>query len=207
MFPIAHPSVRLLLWATAVLALQRIPPVVLFAVLLIAAAGGGDVLRRRWWRLAYRSRWLLGVLALTFLCSTPGEALIAGYWPTWEGLQAGAAQCLRIVAVLGAVAWLLATTPVERLVAGIYGIALWARRGQPSRGHADRAAVRLALVLRYAEESREAHWRDLLRPLEPATLDPVTIDLPPLARADRVWLGMTLLALLVMATFALWGGA
>jgi energy-coupling factor transporter transmembrane protein EcfT len=169
----------------------------------------GQVVRARWSALVWRSRWLLLVLALTYLLSTPGEAIRAGYWPTWEGLHNGVEQGGRLVAVLGAVAWLLATTPVSRLVAGIYGLGLAVRGRRRAvgaagpAGRAERAAVRLALVLRYAETAKASDWRALLQPAADFTGEPVVIDLPAMTGRDWGLAGVALLLVVV----AWWGGA
>lgn len=199
-----HPSLRLLLWAAGVLLLQRLGASGLALLLVLGYALAGDGVRSRWARLVWRSRWLLLVLGLTYLLSTPGEAVVAGYWPTWEGLQTGLEQAGRIVAVLGAVGWLLATTPVERLVAGIYGLALALRGRRQGAGRAERAAVRLALVLRYAENARASDWRLLLQDPVDVRLDPVSIDLPALSGRD--W-SLALLALVLALAFVWWSGA
>lgn len=199
-----HPSLRLLLWATVVLLLQRLGAPGLALLLVLAYVLAGDRVRGRWSRLVWRSRWLLLVLALTYLLSTPGEAVVAGYWPTWEGLLAGLEQAGRIVAVLGAVGWLLATTPVERLVAGIYGLAVLLRGRRAGLGRAERAAVRLALVLRYAENARASDWRMFLQEPVDVRLEPVSIDLPALRGRD--W-SLALLALVLAVAFVWWSGA
>lgn len=199
-----HPSLRLLLWAAVVLLLQRLGGSGLALLLVLAYVLAGASVRNRWSRLVWRSRWLLLVLALTYVLSTPGEAVVAGYWPTWEGLLAGLEQAGRIVAVLGAVGWLLATTPVERLVAGIYGLALALRGRRAGQGRAERAAVRLALVLRYAENARGSDWRLLLRDPVDSRLEPVVIDLPALRGRD--W-SLALLALGLAVAFVWWSGA
>jgi len=198
-----HPSLRLLLWAAVVLLLQRLAGPGLALLLVLAYILAGGTVRSRWSRLVWRSRWLLLVLALTYLLSTPGEAVVAGYWPTWEGLLTGLEQAGRIVAVLGAVGWLLATTPVERLVAGIYGLALALRGRRAGQGRAERAAVRLALVLRYAENARASDWRLLLREPVDDRLEPVAIDLPALSGRDR---SLALLAVVLAVVFVWWSG-
>lgn len=189
-----HPSLRLVLWIAAVLFVQRLAGFALAGFLALAYLTAGRLVRMRWSALVWRSRWLLLVLGLTYLLSTPGEAIYAGYWPTWEGLLGGTEQGGRLVAVLGAVAWLLVTTPAERLVAGIYGLGLFLRGGhRASSGRTERAAVRLALVLRYAESAKASDWRDLLQPAAGCDGDPVVIDLPAMVSRDWALLGLTLL--------------
>lgn len=194
---LGHPSLRLVAWVCGAAALQRAHGWWLVGVLapglvLVGAAG-----RARWRTLLRRSRILLVVLAVTYLLLTPGEALVAGYVGTQEGVRAAAEQLLRIILMLGAVAWLLATTPVNQLLAGIYGLARPSGRAPGPDGHglAERFAIRLALVLRYAESPIARDWRTLLDETAIDHGGPVAFEFVPL-RAGH-WL---LIAAVVLAT-------
>lgn len=194
-----HPSLRLVAWFCAVVALQRVHGWWLLGLLPAALAAVGGQARARWRVLLRRSRILLAVLGLTYLFLTPGEALVAGWWGTREGAVAAADQLLRIVLVLGAVAWLLATTPVAELLAGIYGL-LRARPAADAtlRGVAERFAIRLALVLRYAESPVARDWRTLLDATDPEAGEAVQFEAVPMRPADYA-----VAAALVLATVAL----
>lgn len=105
-----------------------------------------------------RTRWLLLVLGGTFLLLTPGERIRYGVPLTWEGVEVAVEHLTRLIAVLFAVAWLLASCSLSRIVSGLYGIAL--AMGMPTL---QRAVVRLALVLQYVERDGKGNWRRLLR--------------------------------------------
>lgn len=190
-----HPSLRLVAWICVVAALQRAHGWWLAALLALAVVIVGSAGRARWGRLLKRSRILLLVLAVTYLLLTPGEALIAGHPGTQEGIVAALDQLLRITLMLGAVAWLLATTPVSALLSGIYGLARPSGRTAKAdgRGLAERFAIRLALVLRYAESPIARDWRTLLDETAIDAGGPVAFEFVPL-RAHHWMVAAALIA-------------
>lgn len=154
-----HPAVRLLLFLVAALAAQVLAPWACVAGLALVALCPGAA--RRAWILARRARFLLLSLFLIFALGTPGTPLFsAGDWLTHEGVALGLEHGLRLLAVLGAVAWLLASTPPAELAAGCYTLlAPLARLGL----HPERAVARLLLVLHYGETpATPGAWRRLL---------------------------------------------
>lgn len=177
-----HPSLRLLAWVCSVAALQRAHGWWLAGLLALGVALVGGATRARWRVLLRRSRILLVVLAVTYLLLTPGEALVAGHPGTQEGLLAAADQLMRLVIMLGAVAWLLASTPINELLAGIYGLARPSAQGAIPRNHglAERFAIRLALVLRYADSPIAKDWRTLLDETVIDAGGPVAFEFVPL---------------------------
>lgn len=152
-----HPSLTLFLWLCGVLLVQRLPPAALAAIILIGIVVSGAPVRQHWLRLLTRTRWLLLVLAATFLLLTPGERVYPGVPLTWEGASVASEHLLRLVGVLFAVAWLLARHSLLQIVSGLYGIA------QAFGAAARRGVVRLALVLQYVERGEVGDWRHLLR--------------------------------------------
>lgn len=153
-----HPSLTLVLWLCGVLLIQRLPPEALAAAVLLGVATGGAPVRLHWLRLLSRTRWLLLVLAATFLLLTPGERVYPGVPLTWEGLAVAGEHLLRLVGVLFAVAWLLGRNSLLQIVSGLYGIANAIGAAALQRG-----VVRLALVLQYVERGEVGDWRRLLR--------------------------------------------
>ena len=95
----------------------------------------------------------------------------------------------RLVLVLALLALLLEFTPAEALVAGVYGL-LKPFSALPR----ERVALRLMLVLQYAEEQkgrgRRRPWREWLDWLEfpddDAAAQTLTLHAAPLGRADIV---------------------
>jgi hypothetical protein len=153
-----HPSLTLFLWLCGVLLAQRLPPEALAAIVLIGIVLSGAPVRRHWLRLLRRTRWLLLILAATFLLLTPGERVYPGVPLTWEGASMASEHLLRLVGVLFAVAWLLGRHSLLQIVSGLYGIAQAFGAAALQRG-----VVRLALVLQYVERGEVGDWRRLLR--------------------------------------------
>jgi hypothetical protein len=188
-----HPSLTLFLWLCAVLLVQRLQAAPLGALVLISAGLSGAVVRQHWRRLLVRTRWLLLVLAVTFLWLTPGERLYPGIPLTWEGLLSAGEHLLRLLAVLFAVAWLLGRQSLLQIVSGLYGIARAFGAG------AERAVVRLALVLQYVERGDAADWRRLLQEHDASGESTLMIHYRS-ARPRDWWLGFGGLAV----TLAVW---
>jgi energy-coupling factor transporter transmembrane protein EcfT len=154
-----HPAVRLLAWCAAAGAVQLLDGIPLAGVMvgicsaaLVASAG-------RFRKLLRRSRWLLLAIAVLFAWSTPGVLMypqIGAWSPTVDGAVLGSVHAARLVTLVAALALLLEATPKEELVGAIYGLmaplaALGVRR--------TRMAVRLMLVIQYAEAMPASGWQ------------------------------------------------
>lgn len=163
-----HPAAQILVWCLLVATLQ----VVGMRTLLIAA---GLVLLvtlgvsgRKFSHLLRRTRWIMLSLLAIYAFSTPGEALLpqaGALSPTREGVMDGAQQLLRLLAAVGALAILLDRLHRQQLISGLYTLFGPLRLLGLSP---ERAAVRLALTLHYAEVAmmRGARsWQETLRGL------------------------------------------
>lgn len=146
-----HPAAQILAWCLLVAVLQIVGARVLImaagAVLLATLMVSGH----KFSHLLRRTRWIMLSLLAIYAFSTPGEALLPGAGalsPTREGLADGALQLLRLLAALGALAILLDRLHRQQLVSGLYTLFWLLRFLGLSR---ERAAVRLALTLHYAE--------------------------------------------------------
>lgn len=188
-----HPAHRLCCWLLAVIAIQCLAGVPLLLVLAAALLLGRAILAR-WLRLLRRACWLLLTLLLVVAWGVAGEPvweLGALPAPTYEGLSEAAHQLGRLVLVLAAVAALLETTPINRLMSGAHVLL------RPLRCfglQVDRAVVRLALALHYAEQAPVGDWKRLLLPVEPSGPQTVHLVLPsPRARDWLILLAATLL--------------
>ena len=199
-----HPAVRLLAWGCVVAMGQALDGWGLLLGIGIAVVTGLLMARDHLFRLLRRARFLLLTIGLLFVCGTPGEALVS--WlgalsPTAEGLSMAAVHGGRLLLVLALLALLLQFTAAEALVAGVYGL-LKPFAALPR----ERVALRLMLVLQYAEEQkgqgRRRSWREWLDWLENADADQdsqtLTLHASPLGRAD-----FTVIAILaaVLAVF------
>ncbi|HXU93541.1 MAG TPA: hypothetical protein VFP33_07795 [Gallionella sp.] len=163
-----HPAAQILAWCLLVATVQVLGPGALLAaaglILLATLAISG----RKFIHLLRRTRWIMLSLLMIYAYSTPGQPLapqIGVFSPTQEGTIDGALQLLRLLATLGALAILLDRLHRQHLISGLYTLFAPLRLLGLSR---ERAAVRLALTLHYAEVAmmRGAQtWQETLRSL------------------------------------------
>jgi energy-coupling factor transporter transmembrane protein EcfT len=193
-----HPSCALIVWLAAVLALPAfgyIGSLALAAVLLLASGG----LLRPWWSMVRRVRWLLLTLWLILAYNVPGEAFADLPWaPTYEGIAAASLHALRLIVMLGCLAWLFHRLGRDGLVSALWGLL------HPCRAlglDTERLVVRLSLVLDNLQTEREkGAWRRMLGaatlPAEgPASLH---LALPRWAMRDSLLAGLVAAGLLAV---------
>lgn len=174
-----HPSIRILTLLMFALAVYAMPDPLLDAVLLLMLAAmlvggsagekGQGALRfpalEEFLKLIRRVRFILLFLLIVYACNTPGEYVDGWNFPivpTYEGLDAGVRQMLRLAVVLAGLALLLATTGRDQLIAGLY----WPARPLRYVGvDAERFAVRLWLTLYYVEHGMKDRQRNFLQQL------------------------------------------
>ena len=154
-----HPSAALALWLAAVASVQYLeyPGLAVVAVVLLVMPG----VLRPWLGFALRARWLLLTLWLILAYNTPGEAYADMAWaPTYEGLAEASLHAVRLVVMLGCLAWLFARLGRAGLLAGLWGLLQPCRRlGLDS----ERLVVRLSLVLENLQrEQDKGAWRRVL---------------------------------------------
>lgn len=156
-------------------------------------------------QLLMRARWLLFSMLLIYALATPGEYLPG--WPdccapTYEGMQQGGLQALRLLLMFSALSLVLSQTTREELIAGIM---VWLRPFKPFGISSQRFAVRLWLTLHYVENTppglvrrlRISGWH-LERLLDEVATKPEPLKIPLFA-----WSFMDALMVLIMAIF-LW---
>jgi energy-coupling factor transporter transmembrane protein EcfT len=155
-----HPTCALIVWLAAVLALQAFgyAGVLLLAGSLMISAGG---IPRQWWGYVRRARWLLLTLWLILAYNVPGEAVLEVSWaPTYEGVADANLHALRLVVMLGCLAWLFDGLGRDGLVSALWGLL------HPCRSlglDTERLVVRLALVLDHLKVAPESGgWRRML---------------------------------------------
>lgn len=163
-----HPAAQILAWCLLVATLQ----VLGMSALLIAAGlillATLAISGHKFTHLLRRTRWIMLSLLLIYAYSIPGQPLlpqIGVLSPTYEGATDGSLQLLRLLAALGGLAILLDRLHRQQLIAGLYALFAPLRLAGLSR---ERAAVRLALTLHYAEVAmmRGAQtWQETLRGL------------------------------------------
>ncbi|MCX8145684.1 MAG: hypothetical protein N3C59_05055 [Azovibrio sp.] len=180
-----HPAARLLLWLFLAIAIQLLawPALLVLALLPLLS---GQAVRRHWGRLIRRTRILLLTLFLVFAYGLPGPTPADLAWlPSYAGLEEAALHLLRLLVLLGSLAWLLVPLGHRALMGGLWFLLRPLQRlGLPM----DRSVVRLALVLEYIEHlPARPDWREWLLPQpEAGELAPVCMVLPPWSRRDTV---------------------
>lgn len=158
-----------------------------------------------------RFRWFFLVMMVIFAFNTPGEHIAAwplaisqSYSPTYEGLQAGLTQLLRIVVMLAGLSLILALNTKQQLISGFYFLF------SPLKYlgvKVERFAARLWLTLHYVEQQRaENAMKDLIAALKNMTAHSdsdmqesisVTFELPIFSLIDY----MFVLLVLVLFSF------
>ena len=163
-----HPAAQILTWCLLVATLQALRPAALLSVAGLLLLATLSVSGRKFLHLLRRTRWVMLSLLLIYAWSTPGQALLpqlGAFSPTHEGMTDGSLQLLRLLAALGGLAMLLDRLHRQQLIAGLYVLFAPLRLVGLSR---ERAAVRLALTLHYAEVAMmrgTQTWQDTLRGL------------------------------------------
>lgn len=163
-----HPAVQVLTWCLMVATMQGLQLGTLLVAAGIILLSAMAVSARKLVQLLRRTRWIMLSLLLVYAYSTPGQPLFDQFGmfsPSREGLADGVLQLARLLAALAGLAILLDRLHRQQLIAGLYTLFVPLQWIGLSR---ERAAVRLALTLHYAEVAmlRETQtWQDTLHSL------------------------------------------
>jgi energy-coupling factor transporter transmembrane protein EcfT len=199
-----HAGAILFLWAAVAVLMQRAEGWSLVALSVASLAVAFGCARTQCVRLLARIRVLLLAILVLFAWFTPGEAVFMDWprlGPSREGLSLALTHGCRLAALVCWVAALLGRMSAERLVSGLYALA----RPCGAFGlSAERFALRLLLVLRYASAAQrgERPWQDWKGWLNP----PAAGACGEVVRLTRERLGFRDIALLAAACIflALW---
>ena len=155
-----HPSLALLLWLIATIAVQfsGYPGLALLALVVLLVRPG---VWRRWLVYLRRARWLLLTLWLILAYNTPGDTPADLAWaPTYEGMGEAALHACRLVLMLLCLAWLFDSVGRDGLVSGLWSLMRPLRRCGLNCG---RLVVRLSLVLENLQTPQErGAWKRML---------------------------------------------
>lgn len=176
-----HSATKVLLWVILAVSIQFLGAFALAGasagVLVLAVFGKARGLRR----LLRRTRWLFLSLILIYGFASPGSTVAPswGAWsPSWQGLQAGAMQAWRLALLLAGLSVLLATTPRNDLLQGLYVLL---RPGRRLGLDVDRIALRTWLTLDYAERLSQLQngrgWKGLQEALGRMPAGPARVTL------------------------------
>ena len=194
-----HPSSALLVSLIAIVVIQFLGLTglaLMFAVLLAARKNAAA----RWWQLLRRMRWLLLSVWLILAYGVSGDALFDLVWlPTHEGAREATLHVVRLILMLGALAWLFALLGNSGLLVALQSLLHpLLRFGIRS----ERLVVRLSLVMQnlQAELPRGA-WRSMLEGNDGPVGGPETlrVEVPPWRAADY----LICLAALAFSWFAI----
>jgi hypothetical protein len=187
---VTHPVVRLVVWGVAAVGTQFAAGAALVVVSVLVATATLWVAPVRFGRLLRRTRWLMLAIAILFAWSTPGVLFLPGIpelSPSIDGVILGATHLARLIVLLASLALLLESTPAAELVGALFSLLAPLRLLRIDRY---RIAVRLLLVMDYAESAAPLTWRSWL---EPSALrsEPYAVMLhqAPLRMRDHVALG------------------
>lgn len=213
-----HPASQLLIWLLLIILLQslQLPALLVCALVLFPFIGHKAPLRQRFARLFKRIRWLLLSIAILFVFATPGQPLpaaglffgqtldISRLGMTREGLELASVHSLRLILLLGLLAWLLEHLSTTALISGLYvllGPWSWLA-GKTGARLRNQMVVRLRLVLDYVEERRTRKegsiktrhidwkcWLEIDDEAPPTTR--LTLELQALRTLDHVCLLLT----------------
>lgn len=181
-----HPTAALIVWLAAVLATQHLGYAGLVTLALLLILIGWRV-AAVWWRYLLRSRWLLLALWLILAYNTPGDAWLELPWaPTLEGVHEASLQALRLMNMLGALAWLFGQLGRDGMVQALWGLFQPLADGN---GGLERLVVRLSLVFSNLDRSAPTlTWRQMLAGEAPGQVSGaarISLRLPPWRWRDR----------------------
>jgi hypothetical protein len=155
-----HPSSALIIWLASVLSVHFLGYGGL-AVLAISLLPGSLSVCRPWIDYVRRARWLLLTLWLILAYNTPGDAFHDIAWaPTYQGMAEANLQAVRLIVMLGCLAWLFSRLGRDGLVSAMWGVAKPLQRFGLD---AQRVVVRLSLVLANLQvPQQKGDWRKML---------------------------------------------
>ena len=155
----------LIFFMLAILVNQTHLPVLIYIAAMLALALNG-IKNNQFIRSIKRLKWFFLVLIIIFAFNTPGEYLMlssVAIGPTYEGLQAGFTQALRIMVMLAALSLVLACNTRQQLISGFYFLF------SPLKYlglKVERFAARLWLTLHYVETQQADNKQGFLENLK-----------------------------------------
>ena len=193
-----HPAAYLIVWLLSALALQFMSWTALLLGFLFLLAGGASVLKR-WKQLAWRAKWLLTTLWLVLAYGTPGDLWQGLAWaPSLEGIDAASLHVVRLLLLLGTLAWLFGRLPHQQFIVSLWVLVSPFRRlGMDS----ERTVARLALVFDYLEQAPpKGSWRHFLDAEVEGTrlLETLKLEIPYWKRVDIFFLTGALVSLMLL---------
>ena len=151
-----HPTTKILVLIFLGVMLNKLGNGALMIMLCLMGLLASYWRANGWVKMLLRMRWLFLSMFLVYGLATPGEYvpwMPIDFGFTYEGLNAGILQIMRLTLMLGGIALLMATTTQNKLITGFYVLLkpLDLLKLKP-----ERFAARLCLTLQYLEDSEMA---------------------------------------------------
>ena len=155
-----HPSTTLIIWLAGVLGVQFLGYVGL-GLLALGIFVSAATVTQSWLSYVRRARWLLLMLWVILAYNTAGDAFHDVAWaPTYEGLTEANLHTVRLIVMLGCLAWLFKRLGHAGLLSALWGLLL------PLKNlgfDIERLLVRLSLVLENLQAPPEkGAWKKIL---------------------------------------------
>ncbi len=128
-------------------------PLLLVAILLTTVLI--QIKSRQFFRMIRRMKWFFITMLFIYAFNTPGEHILGFnfyFAPTYEGLQSGLLQMLRMLSLLGALSLIMNFNSKQQLISGFYFMLLPLRYVGIK---VERFAARLCLTLDYVESAQQ----------------------------------------------------
>ncbi|HAE99678.1 MAG TPA: hypothetical protein DCO68_07770 [Methylophilaceae bacterium] len=202
-----HVLVKFALLLALVLVIGWLSLVMLITISAGLALSAWVIDKQKFFISLYRVRWLLFILIITYAFATPGQYL--DFWwawmmPSYEGIEAGVKQALKIITILSGLSILLSTTTQLALIGGLYQ---FMRLFDILKLDAKKFAVRIWLTLHYFETrdtQREGkrslmHMFEELEQLDSSRqLSEISMNLATFSVWDKLILLLVLLAIIIV---------
>ena len=149
-----HPAIRIVVFIVMSIFITHLGFKQLLIFCLVLAFGLGCCLEHRFMIMMKRMRWLFLSIVFIYAYSTPGRYLSnwpLEFSPTYEGIQQGLNQILRISLVIAGIAILMASSTREVLMVGMYCLL---RPLKLLNLSAERFTARLYLTLHYMDRAQ-----------------------------------------------------
>ena len=206
-----HPAIKILGLICLGVVLNRLAAPSLFTLLGLMVVSIVHWRVGAWLKMLLRMRWLFLSIWLVYSFTTPGEYvkwMPLSMGVTYEGLQAGLLQIVRLSTMLAAIALLMRTTSRNDLIAGFY---LLLRPLSFLKLRPERFAARLCLTLQYLEDAElkkknglsEKSWMQLLN-MDLSGQDAYQSQIIELQLPGFVYLDFVGLAVMLVAALMMW---
>ena len=147
-----HPFVKILYFVLILFLMSFMSNQLLYILALIISVFAAGLQLRNFLRIIKRMRWLFFSILIIYAFATPGQLIPdipVNFAPTFEGIQQGLLQVVKLLIALAALTLLFVGSSKEQLILGMYMLL------KPLKHlglNVEKFAVRLFLTLDYVED-------------------------------------------------------